>query len=116
MKRKRWKLVAVWTAVVVLAFVTAGAVVYQAARSAIEKDVQEVYGMLVTEQCPIVGFEGVKFSVESWVILEFDADFDRGSSVALLNNWEFQWGLREWDILPRIFPALPTPTPEYVPP
>lgn len=96
MTRKRWKLIALWTAAVALAIVAAGAVVYQAARSAVETDVQEVCNKSPEAGFePDIGFRRLRLVRESWLIFEFDIDLHSEVNDSHLNDMIWEWGLRE---------------------
>lgn len=111
MPRKRWKLISLWSAAVVLAIVAAGAYVDQAARAAVEESVQSVFGFAPGARIePDISFWRARLSSESWLILEFKVDLEPEYNDSLLNNTIYTWRLRQWD---RADPfALPEPTPD----
>lgn len=104
MTRRRWKLVVLWSAAVVMGVVGAGAFVYQTARGAVEEEYRDFWvGGDPSLPEPEVWFKEVRFSRESWVVIEFTVQLMPEEREANMSNIE-EWGLHEWDL---ITPSIP---------
>lgn len=103
MKRGRFTLIVLWAAVVLLAVFGGGFFVFESAKAAVQDDARRTWDS--PEYCEsTITFQRVRFSQESWIVLEFDVEpvsrYDLAFREYYLTHYESKWGVREWELIP----------------